>query len=64
MNCCVITRHVRPPSVVPALEFGAQERQVVIPLDERHAAEALVIERLDDAAMPVLSGAKILSECP
>jgi len=40
--------HVRPPSVVPTFEFGAQERQVVKTFDERHASEPLVFEGFDD----------------
>lgn len=40
--------HMRPPSIVPALEFSAQERQVVKSLDERDVFQPLVLERLDD----------------
>jgi len=39
---------MRSPTVVPALEFGAQERQVVKPLDDRDASQPLVLEGLDD----------------
>ena len=46
--------HMRPPSVVPALECAAQQRQVIEPLDERDAFEPFVLERLDEgeAKMP------------
>ena len=40
--------HVRPPGVVPAFEFGAQEHQAVKSLDDRHASQPLVFERLDN----------------
>ena len=45
----ILQRHVWPPSVVPVLEFGAQKRQVVKPLDERNALEPLALEGLDNA---------------
>ena len=43
----IIESHMRPPSVVTALEFGAQGRLMIIPFDDRHASEPLVLERLD-----------------
>jgi hypothetical protein len=43
-----LQRHRRPPGVVPALELGAQERQVVEALDKRHASQPLVLKGLDD----------------
>jgi hypothetical protein len=43
-----LQHHVGPPGVVPAFELAAQKRQVVKALDDRHAAQPLVLERLDD----------------
>lgn len=43
-----LQRHMRPPAVVPALEFGARGREVIKPFDDRYATEQLVLERLDD----------------
>lgn len=43
-----VESHMRPPSVIPAFEFGTEEGQVVKPLDKRNAPEPLVLECLDD----------------
>ena len=40
--------HAQPPSVVPALELGAQEGEMVESLDQRDTFEPLVFERLDE----------------
>lgn len=44
-----LQRHVWPPSVVPAFELGAEERQVVKTFDERDVFQPLILEGLDDA---------------
>ena len=44
-----LPRHVWPPGVVPAFEFGTRERQVVESLDDWHALEPFASERLDNA---------------
>ena len=44
-----LQRHMRSPGVVPALEFCAEGDEVVKPLDERHASQPFVLERLDNA---------------
>ena len=41
--------HMRPPRVVPTFKFGTQGREMVKPLDERHASEPLVLQSLDNA---------------
>jgi hypothetical protein len=41
--------HMRPPGVVPAFKFRAEERQVVKTPDEGNALQPLILESLDDA---------------
>ena len=44
-----LQRHVRSPDVVPAFEFGAQGHQMIEALDDRHASQPFILERLDDS---------------